>query len=140
MILITSSGEFFFYHFTVSFFFVHFTIKKKKSRIVFLLSCACPVLTAGVHVSMGFNCDQMEPPYEEHYSQYPVERIPNSYRSMRDYRNPLWVSSPSYMVPPTNSPYGNTYNPSWGNHPNSSWELRPPQYTPPAPPYYASTP
>ena len=44
------------------------------------------------------------------------------------------------MVPPTTTPYGSTYNPSWGNHTNSSWELGPPQYTPPAPPYYASTP
>ena len=82
----------------------------------------------------------MEPPYEEHHSQYPMERSPNAYRSMRDYRNPPWVSAPFCTDPPTNVPYGNTYNHSWRNHPNFSWKSRPPQYTPPTPPYYASTP
>ena len=63
--------------------------------------------------------DQMEPPYEEQYSQegnpraymtmrdyrnlpwqwkQPVERNPNP-RSMREYRD-QWMSAPSYMVPP----------------------------------------
>ena len=32
--------------------------------------------------------------------------------------------------PPTNAPYGNTYNPSWRNHPNLSWKPKPPQYAP----------
>ena len=27
--------------------------------------------------------------------------------------------------PPTNAPYGNTYNPSWRNHPNLSWKPKP---------------
>ena len=72
--------------------------------MVSLLSYACPVLAAEVHVPAGLNCDKMEPPYEEHHSQYPVERSPNAYRSMRDYRNPQWGSAPSYMVPPINSP------------------------------------
>ena len=76
----------------------------------------------------------------EQHCQYPMERKPNVYRSMRDYINPPWVSAPSYMVPPATTPYGNTYSHSWGNHPNSSWKSRPPQYTPSAPPYYASTP
>ena len=58
-----------------------------------------------------------------------MERNPNEYRSMRDYRN-QWISSP----------YGGTYNHSWGNHTNSSWDPRPPQYAPPEPPYYATTP
>ena len=83
---------------------------------------------------------QMEHLEGEQQCQYPMERKPNEYMSMRDYINPPWVSTPSYMVPPTTTPYGSTYNPSWGNHPNSSWELRPPQYAPPASPYYASTP
>ena len=74
------------------------------------------------------------------HNQQPVERNPNLSRSMRDYRNPPWMSAPSYMVPPRSAPYENAYNPSWGNNTNSSWESRPPQYTPPAPPYYASTP
>ena len=78
--------------------------------IVSLLSCACPVLAVGVHVPVGLNCDQMEPPYEEHHSQYPVERSPNAYRSMRDYRSPSWVNAPFCTDPPTNAPYGSTYN------------------------------
>ena len=65
----------------------------------------------------------------EQYSEYPVEKNPRAYMSMRDYIN-QWLSSP----------YGSTYNHSWGNHTNSSWEPRPPQYAPPEPPYYASTP
>ena len=34
--------------------------------------------------------------------------------------------------PPTNAPYGNTYNPNWRNHPNLSWKPKPPAYAPPA--------
>ena len=40
----------------------------------------------------------------EQYSQYPVERNHRAYMSMRDYRNPPWVSAPSYMVPPQYAP------------------------------------
>ena len=53
--------------FYCQFFFllVSFHLKKKKrSKIVSLLSCACPVLAAGVH--FGLNCDQMEPHEEQH--------------------------------------------------------------------------
>ena len=32
--------------------------------------------------------------------------------------------------PPTNAPYGNTYNPNWRNHPNLSWKPKPPAYSP----------
>ena len=32
--------------------------------------------------------------------------------------------------PPTNAPYGNTYNPNWRNHPNLSWKPKPPPYVP----------
>ena len=70
----------------------------------------------------------MEHPRGDQYSEYPVERNPRAYMSMRDYRN-QWMSSP----------YGSAYNHSWGNHINSSWEPRPPQYAPPEPPYYAPT-
>ena len=122
MILITSPGEFsfiiFFILLSVSFIFISLFLK--KSTIVSLLSCVCPVLAAGVHVSVNLNTDQMEFQEGEQHNQYPVERKPNAYRSMRDYRNPPWVSAPSYMVPPTNAPYGNAYNPSWGNHSNLS--------------------
>ena len=95
-------------------------------RTVSWLSCVFPVLAAGVHVPVGLNCDKMEPPHEEQHNQYLVERDLNAFRSMRDYRNPPWVSAPSYMVPSTNSPYGNAYNPSWGNHLNLSWGPKPP--------------
>ena len=142
MILITSSSEFsFFSLFSIllSVFFSFISLLKKESRIVYLLSCACSILAAKVHVLVGLNCDQMEPPREEQHSQYPVERNSNAYRSMRDYRNPPWVNAPSCIVPPTNAQYGNAYNPSWGNHLNLSWGPKPPQYTPPAHSYYASS-
>ena len=32
--------------------------------------------------------------------------------------------------PPTNAPYGNTYNPNWRNHPNLSWKPKPLAYAP----------
>ena len=32
--------------------------------------------------------------------------------------------------PPTNAPYGNTYNPNWRNHPNLSWKTKPIAYIP----------
>ena len=32
--------------------------------------------------------------------------------------------------PPTNAPYGNTYNPNWRNHPNLSSKPQPPTYVP----------
>ena len=32
--------------------------------------------------------------------------------------------------PPTNAPYGNTYNPNWRNRPNLSWKPKPPAYAP----------
>ena len=33
--------------------------------------------------------------------------------------------------PPTNAPYGSTYNPNWRYHPNLSWKPKPPAYVPP---------
>ena len=74
---------------------------------------------------------------EEHQSQQPWERNLNAYKSMRDYRNPPWMSVPSCMVPPTNAPYGNSNKPSWRNHLNLSWGPEPTQYAPPPHPQYA---
>ena len=89
-----------------------------------------------VHVLVGkpeaaviSNIDQMEHLEGEQHSQY--EGNPSAHRSMMDYRNSSWVSVPSCMVPPTNAPYGNTYNPSWRNHLNLSWGPEPIQYAPP---------
>ena len=67
-----------------------------------LLSWCCPVLTVGVH--FGLNCGPMEYLEGEQHYQYPVERNPRTYMSMRDYRNTPWVSAPSYMVPPQYAP------------------------------------
>ena len=53
---------------------------------------------------------------EEQQSHQPLERNLNAHKSMRDYRNPPWMSMPSCMVPPTIAPYGNSYKPSWRNH------------------------
>ena len=36
----------------------------------------------------------------------------------------------SQKKPPTNAPYGNTYNPNWRNHPNLSWKPKPLVYIP----------
>ena len=100
VILITSIGEFLLYY-SRFFFLFHFTKKKKNGccRTVFL---CCPVLTAGVH--FGLNCGPMEYLEGEKHYQYPVERNPRTYMSMRDYRNPPWMSAPSYMVPPQYAP------------------------------------
>ena len=86
----------------------------------------------GFHVPMGLNCNQMEE--GEQYSEHSVERNPRANMSMRDNKNPPWVSAPSYMVPSTNAPYGNAFNLSWGNHTNSSL----PQYVPPPHPQSTS--
>ena len=53
---------------------------------------------------LSLNCDKMEHLEGEQYSQYTVERNPKAYMSMRDYRNPPWVSAPSYMLPPQYAP------------------------------------
>ena len=53
----------------------------------------------GANSESSLNLDQMEHLEGEQHSEYPVERDPNAYRSMRDYRHP-----------PTNAPYGNIYN------------------------------
>ena len=83
MILITSIGEFLLY-FTVIF-FIFISLKKKK--IVVGLFLCCPVFAVGIHVPVGLNCEQMEPPHEEQCSQ---ERNPRAYMSKRDYRNLPW--------------------------------------------------
>ena len=100
-----------------------------------------PISIAGLF-SSGLNCEKMEHPYGEQYSQegnhraymtmrdyrnlpyqwqnqQPWERNPNPPRSMREYRD-QWMSAPVYSVPSTYPP--------------------PPQYDHPEPPFYASTP
>ena len=100
VILITSIGEFLLFH--CHFFLVSFKkINKSKNFAAGLLLCS-PVLAAGVH--FGLNCGPMEYPEGEQHYQYPVERNPRTYMSMRDYRNPPWVSAPTYLVPPQYAP------------------------------------
>ena len=107
MILITSIGEFLLYY-SRFFYLFHFTVKEKKKKLLQdCFSCVvlcCPIFAAGIHFPLSLNCDQMEHLEGEQYSQYPVERNPRAYMSMRDYRNPPWVSAPSYMVPPQYAP------------------------------------
>ena len=101
----------------------------------------CPVFAAGIHVSFGLNCERMEPPHDEQYSQkrnhgaymsmrdyrhlpwnnqQPVERNPNPSRTMRDYRD-QWMSAPFYSVPPTYAPPASPYY-----VPTSQQQLPPP--------------
>ena len=46
-------------------------------------------LRQAVHLRFSgkIDCDQMEPPHEEQYSEYLVESNPRAYMTMRDYRN-----------------------------------------------------
>ena len=69
-----------------------------------------------------------------------MERNPNTYRSMRVYRNPPRMSVPSCRVPPTIAPYGDAYNPCWRDHLNLSWGPEPLQYAPPTHSHYTSSP
>ena len=86
-----------------------------------------PYLRSRIAGLVGLNCEQMEPPHEEQYSQernpmaymsmrdyrnlpwkQPVERNPNLCRSMRDYRD-QWTSTSSYSVTPTYAPLSSPY-------------------------------
>ena len=108
--------------------------KKKEDRLIKVSVLQEP------NIELEISLRPMEYLEEEQQSQQPLERNLNAYKSMRDYRNPPWMSVPSCMVPPTNTPYGNSYKPSWRNHLNLSWGPEPTQYAPPPYPQYASTP
>ena len=102
VIFITSSGDFPFIILLSIFFLVLVHCKKKKKKVVAGLFLCYPILATGVH--FGLNCGPMEYLEGEQHYQYPVERNPRTCISMRDYRNPPWVSAPSYMVPPQYAP------------------------------------
>ena len=88
MIFITSSGEIFLLLFHCQLFFSLFHYKKKKTV---LQDYFCvPYLYCRITCPVGLNCDQMEE--GEQYSEYPVERNPRAYMSMRDYINQPWQS------------------------------------------------
>ena len=78
-------------------------VRNSKSRFIKV----SVLQESNYELNISFN--QMEHVEVEQHGQYPVERNPNAYRSMRDYRNPPWMSAPFCSVPPTNAPYGSTY-------------------------------
>ena len=104
---------------------------KKKKFAAGLFLC-CPVFAAGIHVPVGLNCEQMEPPHEEQYSQ---ERNPRAYMSMRDYRSLPWQQLVERNLNPCRSM--RDYRDQWMSAPVYSF---PSTYAPPASPHFTSTP
>ena len=66
-----------------------------------------------------FNCQSNSHPGEH----CPV--VPSVRDLMQEHAHVLGQNKP-----PTNAPYGNTYNPNWRNHPKLSWKPKPPAYAP----------
>ena len=62
-----------------------------------------------------FNCQSTS----HHGEQYPI--APSVRDLLQEQANIVGQSKP-----PTNAPYGNTYNPNWRNHPNLSWKPKTP--------------
>ena len=108
-----------------------FFLFKKKKFAAGLFLC-CPVFAAGIHVPVGLNCEQMEPPHEEQYSQ---ERNPRAYMSMRDYRSLPWQQLVERNLNPCRSM--RDYRDQWMSVPVYSF---PSTYAPPASPHFTSTP
>ena len=67
-----------------------------------------------------FNCQSNSHPGEH----FPV--VPSVRDLMQEHAHVLGQNKP-----PTNAPYGNTYNPNWRNHLNLSWKPKPSAYAPP---------
>ena len=66
-----------------------------------------------------FNCQSSSHPGEH------CPLVPSVRDLMQEHAHVLGQNKP-----PTNAPYGNTYNPNWRNHPNLSWKPKPPAYAP----------
>ena len=66
-----------------------------------------------------FNCQSSSHPREH------CPLVPSVRDLMQEHAHVLGQNKP-----PTNSPYGNTYNPNWRNHPSLSWKPKPPAYAP----------
>ena len=66
-----------------------------------------------------FNCQSSSHPREH------CPLVPSVRDLMQEHAHVLGKNKP-----PTNAPYGNTYNPNWRNHPNLSWKPKPPTYAP----------
>ena len=75
-----------------------------------------------LHASQSacFNCQSNSHPGEH----CPV--VPSVRDLMQEHAHVLGQNKP-----PTNDPYGNTYNHNWRYHPNLSWKPKPPKYAPP---------
>ena len=115
-------------------FFSFISLLKKKKELLqdFFLCClGLPYFYCRIAFSSGLNCEQMEPPNEEQYSQ---ERNPKAYMSMRDYRNHPW-QQPVERNPNPNRPMRD-YRDQWMSAPVYSV---PSTYALPASPYYAPT-
>ena len=108
-----------------------FLVSKNKKFATGLFLC-CPVFATGIHVPVGLNCEQMEPPHEEQYSQ---ERNPRAYMSLRDYRNLPWQQPVERNPNPCRSM--RDYRDQWISAPIYSF---PSTYAPPASPHFTSTP
>ena len=67
----------------------------------------------------NFNCQSSSHPGEH------CPLVPSVRDLMKEHAHVLGQNKP-----PTNAPYGNTYNPNWRNHPNLSWKKKPPTYAP----------
>ena len=115
------------FYILLSFFFC---FKKKKFAAGLFLCCL--VFAVGIHVPVGLNCEQMEPPHEEQYSQ---ERNPRAYVSMRDYRNLPWQQPVERNQNPCRSM--RDYRDPWMSAPIYGFPLT---YAPPASPHFTSTP
>ena len=104
----------FFYHFFSCIYFTVSLLSFSSHFIFFLgnrnLLGRIVSWSLGVYLVFELNIsfDKMEHLEGEKNCQYPMERKPNAYRSMRDYINPQWVSAPSYMVPLATTPYDST--------------------------------
>ena len=66
-----------------------------------------------------FNCQSSSHPREH------CPLVPSVRDLMKEHAHVLGQNKP-----PTNYPYGNTYNPNWRNHPHLSWKPKPPAYAP----------
>ena len=66
-----------------------------------------------------FNCQSSNHPGEH------CPMVPSVRDLMQEHAHVLGQNKP-----PTNAPYGNTYNPNWRNHPNLSWKPKPLAYAP----------
>ena len=133
MILITSIGEFFLYY-CQFFYYFHFTVKKNFLQNCFWCCLMLPYFYCRIACPVGLNCDRVGE--GEQYSEYPVERNPKAYMSIRDYRNLPWQGQQPMERNPNPNRSMRDYRDQWMSAPVYSV---PSTYAPLASPYYAPT-